>query len=172
MNMNYKNKLHLRELTKEDRERLYALIALGERELENQEFWLPVDIMSREHFLDRKWTRFLGAYIEEELIGSVGLFLNKYEYGEVQEILKLENKKVAELGRAMVHPNHRNHGIMKLLVSKLLEIAKELEIENLVATVHPNNIPSQKLLHGIHMEKKAFCYKKNKYPRDIMVLKM
>lgn len=166
------NMLELRKLEKCDSNKLEGLINQVENNLENELFWLPISIESREHFFNDEWTYFLGMFDNDKLIAAAGLFLNKNEYAESESILQLQNYKIAEIGRAMVAPEYRHNGFMKKVLQELINYSKKLGIQYLVATVHPENIPSQKTVVALGMEKKEHCVKQGKYERDIFLMNL
>lgn len=161
----------LRKLELRDKNQLEQLIEKISINLENEFFWLPITDESREHFFDDKWTYFLGMFEKEKLIAAVGLFLNKNEYEESAKKLQLQDKNIAEIGRAMVLPEYRNNGYMKQITKELVKYAEGHGIKYLVATAHPQNIPSQKALEALGMIRKGSCIKQGKYERDIFFLK-
>ena len=159
----------IRKLEAQDEEKLENLIREVEKGLVDETFWLPINETSRTHFFDDEWTYFLGAFEEDRLVGAVGLFLNKNEYEESQKILEIDDRNLAEYGRAMVSPEFQNQGIMKELLIQLLEYAKKMGVERVIATVHPNNISSQSVVKKMGFQKMAFVTKLNKYDRDIFL---
>lgn len=159
----------IRKLEAQDEEKLENLIREVEKGLVDETFWLPINETSRMHFLDDEWTYFLGAFVGDRLVGAVGLFLNKNEYEESRKILEIDDRNLAEYGRAMVSPEFQNQGIMKELSIQLLEYAKKMGVERVIATVHPNNISSQSVVKKMGFQKMAFVTKLNKYDRDIFL---
>lgn len=128
---------------------------------------------SKENFFNEEWTIFLGAFDKEELIGASALFLNKYEYEETINKLNLSKSfSFAEIGRCMVQPKHRGQNIMLSLNSELIKIAKLLNINYLVATAHPQNLPSKTSLEKLGMQKVDTIIKYNSFPRDIYLYKV
>ena len=93
--------MYIRKLTETDSAQLDNLIQEVEANLKNEKFWLPMEETAKTHFFDEDWTYFLGAFEDEELIGAVALFFNAYEYGESREILGIEDRDLAEYGRAI-----------------------------------------------------------------------
>lgn len=157
----------LRQLTLQDERSLNHLIQDVESTLPDEKFWLPITKESREHFFDDEWTYFLGAFAEGELVGAAALFFNENEWGESREVLGLESSSIAEFGRAMVRSDFRGKGVMNIISKELLLEAKEKQVEWLLATVHPNNTPSQKTVKAMGMRKSGFCVKEGDYERDI-----
>lgn len=161
--------MYIRKLTETDSAQLDNLIQEVEANLKNEKFWLPMEETAKNHFFDEDWTYFLGAFEDDELIGAVALFFNAYEYGESREILGIEDRDLAEYGRAMVKPSYQGQGIMKKLSAQLLDYGKSIGIKRVIATVHPDNIPSQTVVKSVGFEKKAFVTKKGDFDRDIFL---
>ena len=162
----------IRKLEHSDSLQLEGLIEEIESNLENNLLWLPISDKSREHFFDDTWTYFIGAYDNNTLVAAIGLFFNENEYGENTKALHLSNENCAELGRAMVKPEYRNQGLMSKLSEILIEYARDMKIENIVATAHPDNKPSQNLLRGLNFSKQKSIVKSNTYARDIFLKKL
>lgn len=164
--------MEIRKLVKSDNEQLKALIKDVEAHLQDETFWLPISDKSREHFFDENWTYFLGAFDGNNLIAAVGLFFNENEFGESREAIGITSSNLAEYGRAMVHSEHRNQGIMKQISKNLLRYAEEIGIKNIIATVHPKNIPSREIIKDLGFDKKSMIVKYNRYERDIFLLEL
>lgn len=162
----------IRKLEYSDSLQLEGLIGEIESNLENNLFWLPISDKSRDRFFDDTWTYFIGAYDNNTLVAAIGLFFNENEYGENTKALHLSDKNCAELGRAMVKPEYRNQGLMGKLSEMLIEYAKNMKIENIIATAHPDNKPSQKILKGLNFSKQKSIIKNNTYARDIFLKKL
>ncbi len=162
--------LEIRKITLSDSEQLLKLIANIEGSLEDKTYWLPVDDESKEHFFDDSWTEFYGMFDDNQvLVAAAALFYNKHEYGESLSHLEKKYDKVAEIGRCMVNPSYRGHNYLRQINNELASAAKEKGIEYLLATVHPDNKPSQKSFMGSGFEKQAAYVKNGNYPRDILI---
>lgn len=164
--------MEIRKLEKSDSQKLEDLIKNVEDNLEDETFWLPITDKSREHFFEESWTYFLGAFDGDELIGAAGLFFNEHEFGESCKALGIKNDNIAQYGRAMIRSDYRNKGIMKQILGNLLEHAKKIGIKKIVATVHPKNIPSQKVLTNFKFDNKLKVVKNNRYERYIFLLEL
>lgn len=175
---NWDNSFEIRILTSENESSLSHLIDRVEENIVDKTFWLPISETSRNHFFDKDWTIFFGLFENETLIGALGLFLNENEYGESQSHINMNDKKIAELGRAMILPNdkYRKKGLMKRLIieaiSYTIENNYKLELEYLLATIHPENLGSQQAFKAIGFEKKGEIIKSNGFKRDIMLLEI
>ena len=100
------------------------------------------------------------------------MFFNENEFGESREALRIIGNNLAEYGRAMVHSGHRNQGIMKQISKKLLKYAEKIGIKKIITTVHPKNIPSQKIVKDLGFIKKITVVKYGRYKRDIFLLEI
>ena len=159
----------LRDLTEADTHALDLLIQDIEATLPDEKFWLPITETSKAHFFDDEWTHFLGAFVHDELVGAAALFFNENEWGESREKLGIQSTSIAEFGRAMIRSDFRGKGIMSMIAAELARIAKERPVDYLLATVHPNNIPSQKTVTRMGMHKAGFCVKNDGFERDIFL---
>lgn len=164
--------MEFRKLVNGDSEELEQLITVIEGNLENKYFWLPIKEEARRHFFDEEWTLVYGFFEDGRLVAAAALFLNEYEFGESREQLKLEREKVAEIGRVMVHPEYRGMNFSCGLIKKLVCIAEQEGIEYVLATIHPQNIPSQRSFQKADFERKCTYVKNESYIRDIYVIKL
>lgn len=164
--------MELRKITLEDREALEQLITVIESNLENKYFWLPIKEEARKHFFDEEWTEFYGVFQKGMLIAAVALFFNEYEFGESVSQVKLNGKKVAEIGRVMVHPEYRGNNLLFQLNKHILDIARQKGLEYVLATIHPENAPSQRSFQKAGLEKMCTYVKNDTYIRDIYVMKL
>lgn len=162
----------IKKLLASDKEKLDLLIGDIETALTNKEFWLPIKTEARIHFFDEAWTEFYGAFDGERLIGAAALFYNEYEYGESLGQLNVDCHKVAEIGRAMVHPEYRGNNILYQINLRLIEVAKEKGVDMLLSTIHPDNIPSQKSFKKIGMVKQHSFMKSDGFIRDILTMRI
>ena len=151
---------------------LDKLIEIIEASLERQDFWLPINSVSREHFFDPSWTDFYGLFENSCLIAASALFYNEHEFGESLSKLHMPPSVVAEIGRSMVHPMYRGNNLLYKINSQLLKIARTKGIEYILATIHPENIPSQKSFKTLGLQKKHTYTKSNGYVRDIFLVQL
>lgn len=102
----------------------------------------------------------------------MGLFLNENEYGESQKEIHFENYKIAEIGRIMCHPDYRRKGIPSKIMKEMMDYATQFELDVLLATAHPQNTASQKLLAKYGFKKEGHIIKSCDYERDILIRRM
>ena len=157
----------IRKLTIDDRDALYDLISVIESTLPNVEFWLPIKDEAREHYFDDSWTEFYGAFIDDELIGVSALFYNPFEFGESLQQLGMSPEGVAEVGRSMVHPDYRGRSLLATINKELISVAKEKGLRFLLATIHPDNVPSQTSFRKLGFVKRTTYFKSDGFVRDV-----
>ena len=162
----------IRKLNETDKASLEGLFETIDRNLENRKFWLPVTDASRDHFFDEEWTVFYGAFEGDDLVAAAALFLNENEFGESKKHIGYDEYKVAEIGRIMCDPAYRSTGLPTAILRNIISDASELDLDYLIATAHPENIPSQKVLAKSGFEKAGYIVKSNDFERDILVRKM
>lgn len=137
--------------------------------LKNRDFLIPFsndDIVSL--FNDEK-TIIYGVFDGDKLIGSAQLNINQEKLINTKDMLGLCSFNVAELGGYLVLSEYRNQGITKFLEQVLIEVAKNNNIEYIVITVHPDNIPSKKAIE--HTKAKFIkTIKLGNYLREVYLL--
>ena len=164
--------MDFRKLTLADSKSLDELIDVIESTLEREVFWLPINATAKEHFFDPSWTEFYGFFDGPKLVAAAALFYNEHEYKESVAELDMEDAVFAEIGRAMVHPDYRGNHYLYQINQTLIEVARTKNIQYLLATIHPDNIPSQKSFLKSGFEKKHTYRKSNGYERDIFLLQL
>jgi len=163
--------MEIRKLNTDDKTQLFNLIKVIETNLPDNTWWLPIKEKAKEEFFNENWTIFVGAFENNILIGASALFLNEYEFGEAASYLEDNSKQIfAEIGRCMVHPNYRGKNILYLLNDNLIKEAKKLNKTHLIATAHPNNIPSNTSLQKSGFKIVKTIVKDKIYPRNILLL--
>ena len=161
--------MNYRRLEISDAGRLDKLIDDTFSNLIDDKFFLPISQDVRDLFFDDEQTYFLGAFSSDNLVGAAALLFSEKVWGESRDKIGLNSSSVVEFGLAMVDPSLRGHGIMNTLSAKLLEIALTSDSDYLIATVHPDNAPSQKVIKSLGMKKEGFCIKPGGYERDIFL---
>lgn len=165
----------IRELISSDETDLSILIEKIESSLINKDYWLPINDTSRLHFLDKRWTRFYGAFERGELVGASALFLNQHEFGESLAQLAaatLASDEVAEIGRSMILPIYRGKNLLFDINRYVVDEAKRLGKKYVIATIHPDNIPSRKSFEKLGMKMILTYTKGCGYVRDIYLMKL
>ncbi|MDE7112692.1 MAG: GNAT family N-acetyltransferase [Acetatifactor sp.] len=162
--------MEIRQLTQNDSESFFELIDITVNSLENPEFWLPIKDEVRTHFFDKSWTVLFGAFDGPALVGAVGLFLNESEYSESLRYLSRPYESPAKVDRLMIHPDYRGRGISDELMKALIDEARRLKLQNLLATIHTQNTAAKKVMEKIGMELMCFYRNRDGYLRNVFVM--
>lgn len=162
--------MEIRQLTQNDSEAFFELIDITVNSLENPEFWLPIKDEVRIHFFDKSWTVLFGAFDGPVLVGAVGLFLNESEYSESLSYLSRPYESPAKVDRLMIHPDYRGRGVSDELMKALIDEARRLKLQNLLATVHTQNTAAKKAMEKIGMELMCFYRNRDGYLRNVFVM--
>ncbi len=136
--------IEYRKIDITEKDNLKKLIDIVLNGLERKEFFIPFTEEEINMMFDSSIAITYGAYDNNKLVGTAQLYLNENYVNEIKEILELKNNKIAELGGALVLKEYRNKGIIKNLLSILIKEAENKNYDYLVATVHPENIASNK----------------------------
>lgn len=160
----------LRQLTIKDYDQLEKLISVIESSIENHFWWLPINKISRDHFLDPEWCYFVGIFDGNELVAASGLFYNEHEFGETLKKLTDVSMPIAEIGRSMVKPSYRGNNLLLTMNKKLLSVAKEIGIKTIIVTIHPDNIASKRSFSKLGAVLKATIVKNVCFSREIYTI--
>lgn len=160
----------IKKIDKSDKMKLEKLIHRIESNLESEKWWLPIKETAREHFFDDKWTCFYGAYDNDELVGASALFINEYEYKESLLHIGEISGSIAEIGRCMVAPEYRGKNLLVAINIELIEVARKYKINNILATIHPENLASKKSFKKIGFKHITSIIKDNNYEREIFLI--
>ena len=141
--------MEIRQLEKIDAKAFSALIVDMYAHLENLEWFspMPYDEETVAEIIEKPRFYILGAFENNELCGVTSL---DYKCGKL--IGKIDfppdcnTDKLVEIGFNIVHSKHRGKGIMKLLVSHLLEKIVADGFVWAFAKVHKDNFASSKSL--------------------------
>ncbi|MBQ7036178.1 MAG: GNAT family N-acetyltransferase [Clostridia bacterium] len=137
--------------------------------LPNPDWFMPLsDELLKTMFLPESTFVVHGCFVDGELAG-VSLYDTCYE--EIEEVAKAAGapltKKGAELGISMVLPKFRGQNMMYKLNSSLVEAAKEKGFDYLLATAHPDNLPSNASIRKLGMEYKKTIIRQGHYERNV-----
>ncbi len=164
MNIIYKK---IEEKDKEKIERLKQEVING---IERKEFYMEDPEEDKSKMFED--TIFYGSYDDNNLVGIAQLYIDQEYLEEMKKVFNLEKYNVCELGTALVKKEYRNQGIMQKLIKMQIDIAKELNFEYIIATIHPENLPSNIAFekNGFNVEGQAI-FREN-YLRNLCVLKI
>jgi RimJ/RimL family protein N-acetyltransferase len=141
--------MEIRQLKASDTKQFCALVKNMYSHLENLEWFspMPFDEESVVTMLEKPRFYIIGAFENNELCGvssldyKCGKLIGKINFPE-----GCNTDKLVEIGFNIVHSKHRGKGIMKTLVSHLINKLKDDGFEWAFAKVHKDNFASSKSL--------------------------
>ena len=114
-----------------------------------------------------------GFFVDGELAGT-SLYDTCYE--EIEEVAQASGADMsqngAEVGVSLVLPKYRGQNIMHKLNIALVEDAKRNGFSYLVATAHPDNLPSNASLKKLGMEYKKTIIRQGHYERNVYFMEL
>ena len=139
----------IRQITAEDTQQFCDLIVNMYSHLENLEWFspMPFDYESVLGMIENPRFYIVGYFENEELcgVGSLDYKCGKL-IGKIDFPKECDTNKLVEIGFHIVHTQWRGRGIMKELISHLLEYASGQGLEWIFGKVHENNLASSKSL--------------------------
>ncbi len=164
--------MEIKQLTSNNTDEFCELIKNMYAHLENLEWFtpMPFDAESVRNMLEKPRFYIIGAFENNHLCGVSSL---DYKCGKLIGKINFPNnvntESLVEIGFNMVHSSHRGKGIMKQMVSFLLNKCKTDGFEWVFSKVHKDNFASSKSL-----EKNDFyifdSYAKNVSKEDFIML--
>ena len=139
--------------------------------LERKDFFIPFTEDEIDGMFDEEKTIIYGAFDDDKLVGTAQLYLQESYVKDIKEIIDLNDNMVVELGGYLVLEEYRNKGIMKKLETILVDEARNNGYEYIVITIHPDNIPSNKVAESINA-KIVKTTNLGDYLRNIYLLKL
>lgn len=163
--------IQFKQLRECDEQRLYNLYEKMQETLESKDWWLPLTEEEKILLFKSGNAIVLGLFDDDKLVGTSVLLVNK---NDIKDYLKyfddLMNINCGKIGRCVVLPEYRGNNYMYQLNCKLVQIAKEHELECLIAIAHPDNVASNKSLTKLGMKIEKTITKDGKYKRNIYLL--
>ena len=160
----------IRILNSSDREAFFQLSKEIVATLTNKDWLIPMTEEEADAtFRDDSEDIVLGAFIDNRLVATLGLFHDIRDYAEElpDNFLAL---KGAEIGEAMVRPDFRRNGLMNQLVEALQTHIQNSSLDYLLATAHPDNVSNhliQKADFTLHKVFERRGYTRNMYIKKL-----
>ena len=160
----------IRVLTPSDREAFFKLSKVVVEALTNKDWLIPMTEEEADAtFRDNSKDVVLGAFIDDTLVATLGLFHDIRDYKEElpNEYLSLNG---AEIGEAMVRPDIRRNGLMNKLFEALQSYIQSSHLNFLLATAHPDNISNHLIQKSDFTLYKVFDrrgYTRNMYIKNL-----
>lgn len=141
--------MEIRKLTVDDASAFSELIVDMYSNLENLEWFspMPYDLENVKGMINHPRFYIIGVFDGDVLcaVSSLDYKCGKL-IGKVEFPKECNTDKLVEIGFTMVSSKYRGRGIMKMMVSHLLETIKEQGFEWTFGKVHKNNFASSKSL--------------------------
>lgn len=138
--------------------------------LERQEFYMEDTEEDKSKIFED--TIFYGAYDGDNLVGIAQLYTDQEYLKDMKEVFGLEEYRVCELGTALVKKEYRNQGIMQNLIKIQIENSEKLNFEYIIATIHPENMPSNRAFEKSGFYVKGQAIFREIYLRNLCVMKI
>ena len=160
----------IRELKPSDRETIFKLTKTVVYALENKDFLIPMTEEEAENtFRDNSKDVVLGAFLDDTLVATLGLFHDIRDYTEVLPD-NYRSLNGAEIGEAMVLPDFRRNGLMNQLVESLQTYILNIPLDYILATAHPDNISNHLIQKAGFTLLKVF--ERRGYTRNMYIKKL
>jgi len=140
--------------------------------LERPEFFISYSEWELENLFNKDHAPLYGAYDGDKLVGMGQLYVNQDSLKEYKETFNIADKKVAELGGALVLPEYRKRGIMTSLMNIITDLAKDMGFDYVISMAHPDNIGSNKALKNVGLKYIKTVTENNGYLRDLYIMEL
>ena len=164
--------MNIKLLTIEYQNQLRVLVKTTIQNLINPEWLIALTDNEIDNIFENKNVLLYGAFENEKLLAISGLFFDESDYIDIVKLLGIENKKVAEIAECMTFPEYRGNNYMLKINRVIIEKAKKLGVEYLIATAHPDNIASNTSLTKLGMKYSGQMQRYGKYLRNYYVMKI
>ncbi len=163
--------VEIKRLDKSHHKAFKDINAIIMQNLTNSSWFMPFSEENLENAFDEKSSLTIyGAFVDGVLAGVSLIDTNKDEFNELAVKLGVQNLNGAELGGSMVLPEYRGKNLMNKINAELIDYAKKVGLDYLVATAHPDNIASNSSLKKLGMENKLKVIRTGGYERNVYVL--
>ncbi len=161
-----------KKIEETDRKQVLTLMKTVIEGLERPEFYMQDTPENIENMFEEDFIYSYGAYEKEKLVGMTQLYVDQQDLKRYKVLFGLENEQVCELGSALVLKAYRNQGILQNLINRQIQVAKEKKFTYMIATVHPENVPSYTALEKCAFYLKGHAIIENQYDRNLYVIKL
>ena len=162
----------VKRLGKEHQQDFINFNRIIRQNLANPKWFMPFSEENMTHTFDEGNTLVVYGVFVDGVLAAISLFdTNFEEFKELSLAVGIDlNKKGAELGGSMVLPQYRGQNLMLDINNKLVEVAKEMGIDYFVATVHPDNVASNRSVQKMGMQLKNTITRTGGYERNVYLL--
>lgn len=160
----------VRQLTPHDKEAFMQMNKDTFYKQMDPSFFIPfTEIEIEKDFSPEAKDILLGIFEKDQLVAVSGLLYDLSDFYDLPELQGYDFQQMAEIGGCMTSPRHRNNGYMRMINENILKTAQQQQLRYLVATAHPDNIPSNSSLQRLGM-KWFGHFQRHNYPRNLYFL--
>jgi len=164
--------LIFKEIDPKDEKQVKDLINVVLSNLKRPEFFISYSEWELDNLFSKDYAPLYGAYDGDKLVGMGQLYVNQDSLKEYKETFDIADKKIAELGGALVLPEYRKRGIMTTLMKILTDLAKDMGFNYVISMAHPDNIASNKALKNVGLKYVKTVTENNGYLRDLYIMEL
>lgn len=150
-----RKQLYLGKATEKEVPAIWRLMQEAYEQLENKEWYVMDDIAFLKEHIEKQGFTIVARDEEEKIIGFCIIRIPGAAEDNLGSYLSLsaeEMKKVAHMESAVVSLAVRGLGLQREMMSYAEELLKDTPYTYLMATVHPENLASQKSLLSLGYE--------------------
>ncbi|MFI3260294.1 MAG: GNAT family N-acetyltransferase [bacterium] len=140
---------------------------------EEKGYYLPFSKEDLEKVLldSKEYGEIHASFYENKMIGWVFLSVHK-DIEKLLEHIPHITGQSGDIDGVMVHPDYRGNNIQTMLLEYIFEIAKNKDIENILAEITIGNTYSFNNIYKLDFKKEGEYFKNNTIQRDILVKKI
>lgn len=160
----------IRQLTPKDKDAFSKMNKDTYYQQMDPSFFIPFTEMEIERdFAPEAQNILLGIFEKGQMVAVSGLLFDLSDFSDIAELSTVDFERTAEIGGCMTSPGHRNNGYMRMINECILKTARSQQLRYLIATAHPDNLPSNASLRKLGMQLVAVIQRHN-YPRNLYLL--
>ena len=164
--------MEIRRIRKKYHKEFKALIETVVEALPKKEWLITPTNEEIENVFENDAVDYWGVFENNKLLAISSLAFDEQDFLEILKLLKIENKKVAEIAECMTIPFARGNNYMFKINNELVKLAKDRGVEYLIATAHPDNIASNTSLKKLGMSLGGQFYRYGCYLRNYYFMKV
>ena len=164
--------MEIKKLEKRHHKELKDLIKIIVENLPKREWLITPTEEEIENIFENDMVDYWGVFENEKLLAISSLAFDESDFIEIVKLLGIENAKVAEIAECMTLPEARGNNYMLKINKILVQRAKEMGVEYIIATAHPENVASNASLQKLGMSIAGQFYRYGKNYRNYLVMKI
>ncbi len=164
--------MQIQQLSNKHLESLKQIINIALKNIQDPNWFIPLDPDNIDKIFDLNICAIYGIFDNDKLLAISGLFWDESDYHDIKKTLNISDKKVVEIAECITLPEARGNNYMLTLNKLLLQKAKEMGYQYIIATAHPDNIASNKSLTKLGMTTSNQILRYDKYLRNVYSIKL